>query len=242
MGSYTLPGNPGNKKGGWSGSAKLVTGDTLRELSLQADFPRAETYCLEFNKFSANLNSDFPIRAEAFIKWSVEGNWVTRRISIANGTTIQGVAQAVVVKVKDVTIGASPGPIEYEVTAQVTPGTRGSNQFPPFLSPVDGFNRLTPATPTAGIIIPQDAGAISVNVQAVGIGAGGPFDFSTLPAGALFVTMQQNGVFISMTEYTGPNTIIPIVPGSDRILLSADFAVIPGYTAIQTTTMFGIDG
>jgi hypothetical protein len=232
----------GAKKVGWSASGNLVTGNKLKQVSIQADFPRAETYCLEFNKFSSNLNSNFPIRAEAFIKWSVEGNSVSRRVSLVNGITIQGVAQAVNVVIKDITFAASPAPISYDVSVQVTPGTRGSNKFPPFLSPQDGFNSLTPGIPTANIIVPQDAGAISLLIEACGVGGGGPFDFKPIPPGTLFVQMLQNLTIISVSEWSGSSEIVPIIPGTDMIRLSSDFAAAPGLASIQTTTILGIDG
>ena len=232
----------GGKKVGWSTSGKLITGNALRQVTLQADFPRAETYSLEFNKFSNNLNSDFPIRAEALITWSVEGNSVSRRISIANGTTIQGVAQAVKVVINDVTVAASPGPIEYDVSVQVTPGSRGTNRFPPFLSPTNGFNSIVLATPSVRVPIPQDAGAILFLLEALGIGPGGPFDFRALLPNTLFVIQEQNLVQIAFAEYPGPSQTIPIVPGADSILISGNFAADPLLTRIQTTLLFGIDG
>jgi hypothetical protein len=236
--------DPQAKKNGWSAHGKLKTGDKLTQLTLQCNFEdRPETYVVEFNKFSTDLNSDFPIRAEAYLTWSVEGNSVTRRVSLVNGTTIQGVAQAVRVVIVDAT-KTLPGatPIEYEVSFQCTVGTRGSNKFPPFLITADSSNLLNAITPGVNIPVPQDAGAISINIQAIGIGGGGPFDFIPLLPGTLFVIMEQNGAFISFTEYQGPAEIVPIVPGTDTIRVVSKLAADPLLTAIETVVMFGIDG
>lgn len=235
-----------DKKVGWSTSGRLRTGDRLRRVTIQADFPRAETYVLEFSKNNSAVPSNLPIRAEAIVSWSVEGNWVSRRISIANGTTIQGVAQGVRVAIIDVTAPNAdtglplPNGVDYEVSVQVTPGSRGSNKFPPFLVPAENWLRtLSLLSPTLTLPVPQDAGITSLLVEAIGVTAAG---IVAINPGALIMIMEQNLVPITQLIVPGPSDHFPIMPGTDRVRLSMLTANQPALEFIQFTLFFGIDG
>lgn len=233
-----LPG----KKVGWSSSGTLVTGDRTKQVTLQADFPRAETYVLEFNREN-NVASNLPIRASALITWSVEGNSVTRRISIQNGATIQGVAQAVRVVLFDDTAPLPPSVVipngsAYTVSVQVTPGVRGSNQFPPFLLTTEGQRRQLLGT--AAIPVPQDAGAISLLLLAVMNPFGGPF--AAVPNNGILIEQLLSGVdVIAFSFFESSSNLIPLLPGVDTIRLKPNLALVPA-NDIEVTTIFGIDG
>jgi len=239
-----------DKKVGWSSSNKLVTGDRFKEVSLQADFPRAETYVLQFNKTKIlrvinPAGEKLPVRAEAFITWSVEGNSVTRRVSIANGITIQGVAQAVRVIVKDVTdhpfgTVAPIAQLEYSVSAQVTPGTRGSNKFPPFLVPNDAWRRvLTIGTPSITLPVPQDAGIISFVFEATGVFAG--LNKPLIP-GTVVAFLQQDTVVVATIIPQSVSEVVPLPPGVDEIRFLFIPAVDPTINQVHFTVLYGIDG
>lgn len=230
-------------KDGWSASGTLITGNPAQSISLQANFPHAETYVIEFSK-AGNPLSNLPIHSEALITWSVEGNSVTRRVSIANGTTVQGVAQAVRVVIIDSTgeaVGNVPAPngTEYTVSVQVTPGSRGSNKLPPFYIPrLNYFRLLTPVAPNVVLPVPQDAGIISFLVEAIGQS---PLGFTPLKPGTLILNMIQNAVVINTVDAI-ESQIVPIVPGTEQIEMSMQPAFDPSLTAINFTLFYGIDG
>lgn len=242
-----LPGMPGNKKVGWSASGKLVTGNRLRQVTLQADFPRVEAYILQFNKIN-NPKSNLPIRAEALITWSVEGNSVSRKISIANGVALVGAAQAVRVVINDVTQSLLDAPlvvpngVEYEVSVQTTPGVRGNTALPPVLVPIEGLLRfLGPVAPLVlNVPVPEDAGVNSVKVLARRVG----FAVAPLPENALIITQLELATGLVGYEYGFQDDFEPIVPGTDTIQVELNLAafIIPPVFPILVTVIFGIEG
>src|SRR3972149_4041104 len=127
---------------GWSKSGTMTSGDRSAKVSLQANFRHTGNYTVQFKLFpkpgGAPLPPSFfaPIQAEASIVLSVEGNSVERRLSLANGASLTGVAQGVRIVVSDVTETAGP-PIllgqAYFVGITVAPGVRGSDSTAPVL-------------------------------------------------------------------------------------------------------------
>lgn len=233
-----------DKKKGWSNSGNLKTGNRSLEVSVQANFQEyPETYCIEFTK-SGNTASNLPIRAEAYITWSVEGNFVTRRVSISNGTTVQGVAQAVRVVIKDVTEANAdtpgspvPNEAEYTVSVQITRGSRGSNSFPPFLVPPDCWFRELGVGATLDIEVPQDAGITSVLLEYVGFDGANYIGAENL----IRMTMRQNAVRINRCVIEN-GKLYPMAPGTQQISLNVLNLVDPTVVIVYVSIYFGIDG
>ena len=91
-------------KDGWSASGKLIAG-IGGLVQLQANFTSGGglgcgQYTIQFTT-SGNINSPNPVFTEALITWSVEGNFLTRRVTVCNGMSITGSGQAVKVIITD---------------------------------------------------------------------------------------------------------------------------------------------
>jgi len=253
-----LPGQGANKKIGWSASGKLKTGDRTKQVTLQADFPIAGSYTLEFG-FNANPLSNVAIKCEAQITWTVEGNFVTRRVSVGDGTTVTGVGQAVRVVLTDtslqlasqsipiIPLGTQPNGVEYDVSVQVAPGTRGSNANPPVWLPNTGFLPdgsfvqgsvgISVNGAPARISVPSDVGATSVKVV---------YNPTTLAVPkahtdpGLVIFFRQNGSSIALYSLVGETGFVPLIPGTDQISISClDLTPDAWY---QFIAIFGVDG
>lgn len=186
-----IPGSPGAYKGpgaafarrrGWSGGGQLFTGNVdasnggagrSTEARCAADFsqyaghPDARNFIVQFNLVNVK---GIPCRPQATINWMVEGKAVTRRFDVVDGMTFTGAGQAVDVVVKDVTdptldfTGLKPLGQPYMCMITITPGTRSAQEQPPTLW--DSWQRIGPDS-GANIVIPADAGVISVEVVAI---------------------------------------------------------------------------
>ncbi len=228
MSGFGLPGAPGNRKQGWSASGTLIQKNALKNVTLQADFPAAENYTAQF-KLSGNLLSK---RVEAKVTWSVEGNSVSRIISVADGVSIQGTGQGVRIIAYDASLN-TPGPgdvTDYQVSIQVVPGTRGSTSNPPILDRYQG-GFIAPAG-TATFAVPDDAGIISVAVP-VGEFAGG-----AIPDQAIQVR-QEDGTGSLWTQYDPRQYFwMPVLPGVTSIVINNRSVT----ETIYAKPIFGIDG
>jgi len=132
--NYDTP-KTGEPKVSWSASGVMVSGDHSQTVSLQAIFRKPGTYTASFslNPIDDVVVEGSDIRAEATVEWSVDGNTITRVISVSNGTSIQGTGEGVRIVVNDVTVIA--GTISrYAVTIDVAPGPRGAFNTPPILN------------------------------------------------------------------------------------------------------------
>lgn len=246
------------KKTGWGTSGTLTTGRKDRSVSIQADFERAgpaTTYTISFGK-SNNPASNNPIFAEALITWAVEGNYVSRRVTIADGTSISGVGQAVKVILTDNTQPAISGnplfdpvvPADYSVSVQLAPGVRGADEQPPTLVPHapdptnttqtivgnfenNGFYGVDPGK-TVALNVPQDAGAKSLFVTVITPG-------ENEVHGNLRVVHVYQGVPVREYDPRDFSEWVPLVPGVDQVWLTSDASVLR--TAFFGVT-FGIEG
>jgi hypothetical protein len=228
----------GIRKTGWGASGKVVQGAGVsRIVSMQVDFPNdvATSYTVQFR---SSVPGNAVCNPEALITWSVEGQFVTRRVSIGDGTSVTGVGQAVNVKIQDNTpaIFITPGAeVEYSVSVQVAPGFRGASELPPTLYPfsvANGFLFEIPAGGNVAIPIPGDAGVTQVFVTAVGIPLGTPI------ADATAFAIVTNGPF-AQREYDVQRVSgwVPVNPGATQLDLFNT-----GATQINFTVAFGIDG
>lgn len=239
------PANTGsttNLKMGWGTSGKLATGNTSKMVTLQADFPISETYTIEFAKTN-NPASNNPIFAEALITWSVEGNYVTRRVNIGDGVSLTGVGQAIKVQMTDATVagrGGEPNASEYLVSCQVAPGVRPTTEQGPTLTPqttvpssLNGGGGLFTVGPGATVVVPisQDAGVIAMKVMAIDTTT------NTLAARGLTVKQLYAGVTVKQYDPALTDDWVPVTPGTDQIALVNHTA-----HTLDVSPVFEIDG
>lgn len=180
-----------DRKDGWQQAAVLKTGDRLKTLSMQANFPVSQYYTVQFGVIVPldPLFSGFDAVAE--ITWIVEGQLVRRRVSVGNGVSVSGPGQAVKVVVSDVSIPAIAG-FEYTVSVQVTPGTRPSVSRPPTLR---GFSvqQALLGGGTLDLAVPENAGVISVETSYA-------FDVAQ-PTVGFPILVQQSSFFGAIKSY-----------------------------------------
>jgi hypothetical protein len=216
--------------GGWSASGSLFTMDVDKTVHFQADFPDSGPYTLQFSIIvPPGFVGDASAVAE--IDWKVEGNWVHRTISVSNGASISGTAEACKVLLRDADQSGFANQ-EYQVSVQLAMGTRGNNQQPPILTR-EGVVPV-PALGIVDIDVPQGVGVIAtwVNVwNAVGI------DPAFL-AGSTWVTERVGTGFATAKIYDplSPRWV-PIAPGTVRLGLQNLNGTIAYFQVI-----FGIDG
>lgn len=155
---------------GWSQSGKLTTGNPNTKISMQVQFPVCDSYTVQFGIIPPQRQGTPPTDFQpvldviADLTWSVKGNFVTRRVSVGNGMSISGVAEAVKVDVKDITASPLSLGFDYIASIQVSPGTRPSQGQPPTLKATP-FVFAIPAGSSQTIAIPTEAGAISVETS-----------------------------------------------------------------------------
>jgi hypothetical protein len=186
------------RSGAWSGSAELVTGAYAPEIQNQecvftersgspqpghfgaeSDKPRYHgTKTVTFgvvkepdNKIVASYGY---FTAEALIRFSVNGQNFTRRVSIEDGTSISAIAEGISIAFQDTTEAIDvSGPqgilalgAPYKLTATIMPGTRATVSQPPTLTQ---FTQEVSIAPSGVLLIavPLDAGVISVEVSCV---------------------------------------------------------------------------
>ncbi len=225
-----------SRTGGWSQSGTLVVGDLLKEVSLQANFPEAEYYTVQFNVEQPASNSPDVI---AEVSWTVEGNTVRRRISVGNGTSISGTGAALSVKVRDATILGPTGE-KYNVSIQVSKGTRPNPGQPVFLRAIPAPGSGTPYIGVIGpaasidVPIPQDAGVISANVEIFGV-AGAAVGLEQVAVSQLNPLIVGAGfkAYYPLIEVG----FVPVFPSATVLRI---FNL--GPSTVDVTVLFGIDG
>jgi hypothetical protein len=213
-------------KDGWSKTGKLRTGRPQEQgLTMQAQFTQdiggsgAQYYTVQF---SVKAPPSGFFEAVADVIWSVEGVDVRRKISVINGATISGTAQAVKVSVVDATDPNVFPNEEYEVDIAVTPGVRPAQQQPPRL--FGGAFSIPAGGPPINVPIPQDAGVISVNISAYRVPT------APLALGDAMGLMGNNVIplsgFVVKPEGDG---WIPVPPGANILQLINNSAFALGY-------------
>lgn len=219
---------------GWSMAGNLQVGNTNAAVSLQVDFPIPDYYTVQFGILPfTDPTATGPFTPEATIDWVVAGNFIQRRISVGQGSSISGTGQACRVVLRDVTnTGGVPGGI-YGGTILITPGSRPAKGQPPILWAGQAFNLAAAAGQT--IMVPLDAGVISVDVEV------------SFPAGTVLtdvdVQVRQLDIAVAtvLKQYNRPvaqNDFVPLVPGCGSLRITNNHA---SATAV-ITVIWGIDG
>lgn len=249
------PGLPsvGVKLNGWSANGQLIAPSVLGgsgsgEVSLQANFDDPGNYTIEFSvqtpgNFSFNRVQQ---SVEALITWSVAGNSLSRRVTIANGTSVSGVGQGVKIRIFDASEFQAgidpPGSVfTYDVAVQVSRGSRAANGAPPTyvpISSIDQNNSSTAGLAVAQVDVPRDAGVNSVRV--VGYRVSGANRFALLQGDVII--SQAAPISSSNYDYTDQSgSFVPLIPGVTRIdVIAARTYVAP--SEYHVTVILGVDG
>jgi hypothetical protein len=168
----------GIRTGAWSTSGRLVVGGNLA-VRLQASFydeaddrqRPAGVYTVQFGVL-AQAGMYKKVNPVARVIWSAEGNSITRKLSVVDGSSISGIADHVAVSVTDETtiIDEGGGGAEYSVTILAAPFPRPSRGVPSYLS-----GHPFPIEVTSSpfdLLVPDDAGVTSALVSVVLFGGG----------------------------------------------------------------------
>lgn len=223
--------------GGWSSSGPITIQNTQTGVKLAVDFPKSGQYTVQFGVEPAiDPATQLPYASDtqATISWSVAGNTVQRVVSVGNGVSVSGTGQAVTVVVRDVTVNTSaPAGTKYNVSVQVSPGTRASNGHPAILISPLSRTQLAPAPGPGEFVIfdiPANSGVISVEVEAGDPVVGGtPMDV---------VISQFSGANVYKTyTYSGP-VFVPVAPSATKLIISNQNAA----DAVDVSVTWGIDG
>ena len=229
------PGEGPGTKDGWSSSGTLVTGAPNQPVTMQADFPEADVYTVQF---AVSPPKAGVYRAVAQISWTVEGNTITRIVDVANGVAISAPSQAVRVIINDATPTAAQGSGNifnqpYGVTVSATRGTRPvTGQPPTYLAfPVQV---AIPATNSLLIPIEQGAGVISIEIAA---------DSALATASPNLLIQQENagGIVLKSYKYADQGVgvgFVPISPLATQVLLTNH----DPFNAVNVSATWGIEG
>jgi hypothetical protein len=184
-----------------------------------------------------------PVDPVAIIQFTVQGNKVQRIISVSNGISISGPAEAIQVMVIDNTSYPLSKGYTYQVSIQVTPGVRAAVNQPAILywsyPPVAGNAQSTAVVlaPAGGDIlvnVPVDAGVVSACIVAVGE-TGGATPFAQPQ---VVVIQLASAIQVAATFQPEPGRFIPLVSNCSVLqLLNND----PTNSAL-VAVIWGIDG
>lgn len=232
---------------GWSQSGSLFThnntiGPAAEQVQLQCQFNnQMQTHTVQFNAPDNTVAvAGSGILVEAEILWSVEGGVVRRLVSVLDGMAVSGVAQSVIVNVRDVSLTNIR--TEYQVGITVAPGVRGSIHQPPTLRSdgirsSDGarFAYVTNLAPGDSAVwtVPANCGAVSsyITVDSVTAVALTDVDVRVLQRAVSGVTQKRYG-------YNGCFSYVPLYPICRDVTITNTRAV----GDIQVSNTFGIEG
>lgn len=248
-----LPADTAPAKKGWSVNGTLAQGVSKKRVALQAKFGKIGTYTVQFGVVlpTTEALAPCPTRIKATIVWSVEGNTVTRQVTVGNGLQISGTGEAVSVLVEDNTLannnGSPDADIEYVVSVLITPGTRPSKEMPPVLlseetdaaSQLAGFTHGTIEIAPAGNFefdIPENAGVIAFY-----LGIYTPSEAVAAADAILGRFLHTGGGIVGQFDATPgrgyAGTWIPLTPGANQIQIFNNTAL-----NVVVTMIYGIDG
>jgi hypothetical protein len=214
---------------------------------MQVDFPVSDYYTVQFYIVPPNSQKVAPappnpsdlFNSEALVTWSVEGNFVRRRITVGNGAVLSGTGQGVKVELYDalpagLVLGGPPGPT-YPASIQVARGTRPTNAAPPQLN--GGTFDVAPGSSIL-VPVPNDSGATSVNVAISAVGA--PPDVITNEALVNQVDFLAPGLVFKSYLPSDPCAFCPLSPFCTGLEIFNFFA--PLSQDIKYAITYGIEG
>lgn len=226
--------NPQSK--GWSARTDMVQGNRQATQVVNPIFKDGEYYTI---RFGVQTPQPFVFSAEALISWNLEGNIITRRISVSNGVAISGTGQGCSVSLVDTTPSATAKP-NYSITTQVSKGVRPVESAPPtlmarldtpHLGETYGSITLLPGD-SIQYNVPTDAGVISVEV------VGRPDSQPT--AAPPWVVVLHGNLGNNLKEYLAFQT-----SGYIALAPEATFVVIENFdpaVSVEVSLTWGIEG
>lgn len=189
--------------------------------SINQDNLEPGEYTIQFEAQPPSDGAGFS--AYAIVTWKILGQQLTRKVGVFSGTAISGVAEAVDVKIVDVSgegtlLPVSPVPVPYKIACTLSRGTRATTMQPPTLvsQPV-GVVIPTPGGSTEWII-PKNAGIMSAMLFVRSTVAFAPFAFSAFVRTASFQTVTSYNVSPDNPVW------IPIAPSAEAIIILNDSA------------------
>ena len=180
--------------------------------------------------------------AKATILWTVDGNTTQRVVTVGTGVSVSGSAQKVQVVMRDAT-RVGPGYVAgfdrlYDVSVQVSKGTRPDIQSPPTLIPdsfsswAEGTVLVNAAASAPTLTVPSNSGVVAF--QCVISEANG----APIPAGSFTVRELANGVLRREYDPRDYDAWVSIPPSVDQIQLHNYNAGIQ----VRASVLYGIDG
>jgi hypothetical protein len=204
------------------------------------DFGQAVMFTMTFDLQSSvmvpSIAGSFPLSlaAIATLSLSVEGVQVRRVIDVVQGTSISGVAQAIVVKMKDNAPPGTPSGVPYLVTVLGAPYPRPGSFNPPTYTPNPPVT-VPPAPASVSISVPQGVGANSIQLCAASF-----IDGATINGivRAQYISEGGDPFDLKIWQLTAIPQFIALPPGVQRILVQN----LDPANAIQISATYGIDG
>jgi hypothetical protein len=204
--------------------------------SLQADKMEPNVYTLQFTVIPPGDGKGFA--AYGIVNWKVSGQQITRKVSVFSGSVISGVAEAVDVKIVDVSQIGVPGfpttPQAYQVGASLSKGSRATTMQPATL--VTELQTVSiPAGGSTVFQVPEDAGVISALVTASRAGLALPITPTDIAA----VQLTQGSAAVL-------NTWFPVIQVPGWMPLFGDTVLIgvsnDGAHSALVNVIWGIEG
>lgn len=249
-------GNQGRMSGGWRGdeearrrhgwtqTGQLAVNTPAKTVSLQAYFPEAGPYTVQFG-VNPPVYNDPPFyknqaigwQATADIEWCVEGGSVMRQITVSDGTEISAPAEAVRVKVTDSTEVSSISAVLYTVTIDIVRGLRASYGRLPILSA--GLpTQLAANGGSETIAMPQGIGVIAVEMAIAP--TNGAY---TVPACLVEFYQVLGGILADALlsvylQTVGDQGFVTVPPGTTYVKITNADPANPAYVTVN----WGIDG
>lgn len=205
---------PPGSSGGWSQTVTMVAGRSDTSNAFQFSKSCADTWTLQFSLDDIVVSN--VVDCVAIVNFILEGNTLSRTISLGQGTSISGRGQGGTVTLRDNSDSAPLG--SYRVTISGSSGCRADTGNPPVYDNSDSVGSLAASASSALIPVPPNAGVTSVrvmvtsssnaplvsNVNVIGLG----FDETTpviiwspqvdkgfipVPAGVQFIEINNTG-------------------------------------------------
>lgn len=210
--------------------------------SLQVDHLSADTYTVQFSIIPPAPIPSFgqTVNTLAIVRWKVQGQQMQRVVSVVNGTSISGLAEAVDVQVADYSgfmTNAFGGPVNppgrsYKVAASLTKGIRAATLVPPSLALSPGA--VVPGVGLANFPVPPDAGVNCFYVTSVSQGN------TTIDLQDIIVSQfygSTNNFAASYPLAVDGNGWTPLFPGATNLSITTRDAA-----GTFMNVIWGIDG
>jgi hypothetical protein len=210
---------------GRSQGGMLTTGDSRNGISMQVEFGVAEQVTVSFDNTATAGGVE--ALAQATIEFTIDGTSIVRTIDVAAGASISGVAQAVRVRVLDMTSTSLvvSTPTSYGVTISVAVMPRPTTAVPPVLTGLT--NKQLSQNGTVTVQVPAGADSFVVYGQTA----------SGQPTGIEVAQQTAQGTATIQQSVPTLGQFVPLLMGCGRLLITNLSA-----TTATVSVIWGIDG